>query len=663
MDNGAHPLEVAWLLDRYRALAETSASVLFAADVGGSLTDIPLLRGLAITEEKRGLGLGWLEAMHPDDRKGALDLWETAVKSGKPYQAQFRLHMAGGHYRWHLTKAVLVYNKDGSRREWIGSCVDVHQQVSRERILRLLDDFTMASREMQTYSDVVICGQRMLGETLSATRVAYGELREGGKSMHTVPNYCVGCEDLDGKLPVSGFSSPISNALRNGQLLICNDVAANPELDGGSGALVRAQIVSMVTYPVMKDGKTVAILGVHHAHAREWSEDEIEMVQTFAERLWSEAERVRAEQELLTSARRQRSILDAATVGVIVNNSQGVFLFANPPLLKMLGYTREEVLAGEVTWSRIQDANWSECDLRAYEELGRSGTCEPYETMLVRKDGSKIHVFVGAAIVEDQGGSEFLGAAFVTDLTPLKNAEDELRELNFELEKRVDDRTAELKFANHEMEGFTYSVSHDLRAPLRSIVATSRILLEDAAEKLSDQEKSLLEQQARSATRLGVLIDDLLKLSRLGRDEFVKSQFDLSKLAESVWNELLPDEQCQVVEIEIEPDLKGYGDPRHIQLLLLNLLDNACKFSPNGGKVRVGQQGGAFFVSDQGIGFDMAYAEKLFLPFERLVREADFPGTGVGLANVHRIVERHGGNVWAESEPGHGATFYFTLPP
>jgi len=280
----------------------------------------------------------------------------------------------------------------------------------------------------------------------------------------------------------------------------------------------------------------------------------------------------------------------------------------------------------------------------------------------LRKDQSPIAVYIGAAIIPDEGGNGELGAVFVTDLTQLKLIEQELRFLNAELENRVTERTAELLFANKEMEGFTYSVSHDLRSPLRSIVATSRILLEDLGDKLNEDFRKLLEQQAKSAKKLGVLIDDLLKLSRLSRDEVQKTAFDLSALARKVWTELMSNESQEGCEIEIEPGLIACGDVRHIQLLLLNLLENACKFSPNGGRIRLGKQGASFFVSDEGIGFNMAYADKLFVPFERLVRDTEFPGTGVGLANVQRIAQRHGGRVWAESVLGQGSTFFFTLP-
>jgi PAS domain S-box-containing protein len=231
--------------------------------------------------------------------------------------------------------------------------------------------------------------------------------------------------------------------------------------------------------------------------------------------------------------------------------------------------------------------------------------------------------------------------------------------MNEELERRVTERTAELEAANREMEGFTYSISHDLRAPLRAIVSSSRMLEEDFGPQLTPEANALLERQRSAALKMATLIEDLLNFSRIGRQEIRKRAIDLSALAADVVEEY--GEGCSV---EVQPGMEFQGDPALIRLVLQNLIENACKYSPGGGRVRVGtvqtDEGLAYFVADQGIGFDMQYAERIFRPFERLHRDGEFEGTGIGLANVRRIVERHGGKVWAESTPGQGSTFYFT---
>jgi PAS domain S-box-containing protein len=238
-----------------------------------------------------------------------------------------------------------------------------------------------------------------------------------------------------------------------------------------------------------------------------------------------------------------------------------------------------------------------------------------------------------------------------------------LNSVNAELERRVLERTKELEAANQELEGFTYSVSHDLRAPLRAIIASSMIIREDFGEVLPKDAASQLNRQAEAAKRMGVLIDDLLQLSRLGRQEIIRAEIDLSTVAAELVEELRSEGRAKGIDFQINPGLKTIGDVRLLRLVLWNLLDNATKFSPHGGTITFGQEGNVFFVRDEGVGFNMEYARKLFLPFERLHRDDEFPGTGIGLANVQRIIQRHGGRVWAESEPGRGAVFYFTISP
>jgi signal transduction histidine kinase len=229
-----------------------------------------------------------------------------------------------------------------------------------------------------------------------------------------------------------------------------------------------------------------------------------------------------------------------------------------------------------------------------------------------------------------------------------ENARREIVELNHSLETRVRERTQEL-------ESFCYSVSHDLRAPLRAINATSAILKEDFGEHLPPEALSELARQAEASERLGKLIDDLLQFVRLGQTQAHRIPFDLTALAHAVATELR-------IDVDIEPGMKAMGDATLVRLLVMNLLDNAVKFCRDQKAcVEMGTQDEAFFVRDHGIGFDPKYAPKLFQPFERLHRDGEFAGTGIGLANVKRIVERHGGKVWADGRPNEGATFFFTL--
>jgi light-regulated signal transduction histidine kinase (bacteriophytochrome)/CheY-like chemotaxis protein len=249
-----------------------------------------------------------------------------------------------------------------------------------------------------------------------------------------------------------------------------------------------------------------------------------------------------------------------------------------------------------------------------------------------------------------------------------KRAESQIQQLNDALELRVAERTAQLEAANRDLESFSYSVSHDLRAPLRSIDGFSQALLEDCADTLDPKSADHLHRVRAAAQRMGDLIDDLLELSRVGRSELLRRRVNLSEIARSVVTELQKFDPDRQVQVEIEEELIAEGDARLMRIALENLLGNAWKFTVKVARPCVQLRrdptgdGPAYFVRDNGAGFDMAYADKLFRPFQRLHRECDFPGTGIGLATVRRIIDRHGGRVWAEGVVGVGATIYFTIP-
>jgi len=230
------------------------------------------------------------------------------------------------------------------------------------------------------------------------------------------------------------------------------------------------------------------------------------------------------------------------------------------------------------------------------------------------------------------------------------------------LEARVAERTAQLDAANSELEAFSYAVSHDLRAPLRAIKGFSQILIEDHASELADG-KQHLERICAATTRMSGLIDDLLQLSRTTSGEPDRAAFDVAELAREIADELRRAAPARASEIIIAPALPAYGDPRLVRVVLDNLLRNAWKFSSKRPltRIEIGSYDGAFFVRDNGAGFDPSQARKLFIPFQRMHTTAEFEGAGIGLATAQRIVRRHGGRIWAESEPDRGATFFFTL--
>jgi light-regulated signal transduction histidine kinase (bacteriophytochrome) len=257
--------------------------------------------------------------------------------------------------------------------------------------------------------------------------------------------------------------------------------------------------------------------------------------------------------------------------------------------------------------------------------------------------------------------------AILRDITERKLFELRARQLNEELEERVRQRTAELEVANRELESFSYSVSHDLRAPLRAINGFSQALAEDYGHLLDDEAHNYLTRVRAASQRMGILIDDLLNLSRVTRHEIHPAVVDLSELAATIAAELHAADTSRRVSFVIAPGLSAEADPNLIHIVLENLLSNAWKYTSKhpAARIELGavQQEGEtiYFVKDDGAGFDMTYANKLFRAFQRLHSENEFAGTGVGLATVERIIHRHSGRVWAEGNIEAGATFYFTL--
>jgi PAS domain S-box-containing protein len=379
-------------------------------------------------------------------------------------------------------------------------------------------------------------------------------------------------------------------------------------------------------------------------------------------------ERKKAETALRESEELYRMLVeDMKDYAIYMVNPEGRIMSWNTGAERIEGYPAEEIIgqpwACLFTPEDIKRGLPAQLMARAKAE-GKAVN----EGWRVRKDGSRFWTHGVITALRDENGQLRGYSKLAHDITRQREADERIHQLNEELEQRVSERTAQLQAANQELEAFSYSISHDLRAPLLRISGFAEILQSEAAEGLGESSLRHLRTIAEAAQQLSTLIDALLDFSRMGRAELHLEKVDMSMLVEDARRELQADIQGREIEWRIG-DLPGtHGDPLMLRQVFINLLANAIKYTrtrkPARIEIAARREGDetTYSVQDNGVGFDMQYAEKLFGVFQRLHSAQDFEGTGIGLANVRRIIRRHGGRVWAEGLVDHGATFYFTIP-
>ncbi len=374
----------------------------------------------------------------------------------------------------------------------------------------------------------------------------------------------------------------------------------------------------------------------------------------------------RKQAEIGNEARRMATVVRDSNDAITITDFDGRITAWNHGAELMYGYSEDEALQMSI-WRITAPAKIAE--KKAFiNRLIAGEKVASFETQRVTKDGRVLDVWLTVTQLVDNTGKPIGIGSTERDITERKRSEEELHKLNIELEKRVAERTEQLEVVNKELEAFSYSVSHDLRAPLRHVQGYVDMLARDAGDQLSDKSRHYMKTIEDSSREMGVLIDDLLAFSRMGRAEMTETKVNLDSLVQDMVNDLktATPERNIVWKIQILPDVQA--DPSMLKQVLTNLLSNAVKFTGprDPAEIEIGSAGTEddriiLFVRDNGVGFDPQYTDKLFGVFQRLHRADEFEGTGIGLANVRRIITRQGGRVWADGKLNQGATIYFTL--
>lgn len=592
-----------------------------------------------------GAYASFLSLLLDDDRQQLVDAIDRSLNHHQPYEIEHRIVWSNGVTHWYLGKGSVIRNSGGQPVEMVGTTQDITDRKVAE----------LALRESQT----LLTMAQALGNIGSWTWDIDSGRIVWSPQLYQI--YGVAPEDAE-----VTFASAMEAVHPGDRAMVTEKVhslLAGKESESFECRLVRPDGEMRhvwATTQVRRDslGRVVGMIGT---------------MQDVTDREWD----ARALRE---SESRLRQAMNIAQLGIWDWHIATDTTVWQGKMFDIYG-VRPEKFTGKgadyIAYTRADYRNGQAENIKQVfahgltEKQLLSGVDIPVaakELCIVRPDGSEVFTLGDAvAIVDEQGRPKRL-VGITMDITARKHAEAEIQKLNAELEERVRDRTAQLETTNHELEAFCYSISHDLRAPLRAIDGFAHVVQEDYADKLDASGNEYLNRIRSGALRMNELIDALLGLSHLNRTVLVAAQVDLSALAQEILAQLTASTPQRAVSIEIAPGITARGDHRLLRIALTNLLDNAWKYTGKTPHARIvlGEtlidHERVFFVRDNGAGFEMQFAGKLFGPFQRLHNVLDFPGSGIGLATVARIIHRHGGRIWAEAVLGQGATFFFTLP-
>jgi PAS domain S-box-containing protein len=559
--------------------------------------------------------------IHPDDLGTYGEAFEHSLKTGEPLNFECRLVAKDGATRHCHARATLIVDDAAKPSRFVGTLADVTERKRAEEVLRASE---------KRFATIF----RANPAAIAMSRVDTGQLVDVNDAWEALTGYSHA--EVVGRTPFE-LSLWVHPEERN------RLIRMTPE-QGAEEGEVTFRRKSGDTRVVLMSAEVVDVAGGRYL---------LTMAQDITERK-------RAEQALLM----KNLVFDASIAANSIADVGGLITEVNPAFLRIWGVPGKDEAVGKAISGFLQNEDEAAGIVTALQTAGDWAG----DYTAKRADGS-VFVAHGLATVLRNGAGEVVGyQSSVLDVTEQRRAEAEVRGLNEHLEQRVLERTAQLEASNKELEAFSYSVSHDLRAPLRAIDGFGRILVEDYEDRLDPEGRRLLGVISSETRRMGQLIDDLLAFSRMGRQKMDSAMIDVAALARAVFEDQSVQVPDRALRLEVKPLPAARGDHAMIRVVLANLISNAIKFTAPrdvalievGGRESDGET--VYWVKDNGVGFDARYADKLFGVFQRLHAKDEFDGTGVGLALAQRVIHRHGGRIWAEGIVNEGAVFSFSLP-
>jgi PAS domain S-box-containing protein len=655
---------------RFRTMADNAPVMIAVFNTQGQCTFVNRARlefvGRTLEE---CLDNGWIEDIHPEDRERYRHMLLDALTTQQRFTITFRKRRADGEYRWVESIAAPRLDPGGTFSGFVSSSVDMTNQrrtIDNQRFLIQASTVLASSLDYEkTLRSVAELAVPMFGDWCNIYLT-----RADGKIQSVARAYTSAHDRMLDTTPIDAESlAGVPNVFRTGQAELYATLAADGQptlLPSGLELIDGVKFSSALVVPlVARDQVLGAIQFAAAGSGRHYSAEDLALADELAKRAAIAVDNARLYQDMRTGREELDVILKGIADAVISIDQNDGITFINPAAAAMLGLSNADSVGQ--SWYAV--CTFLDEATRAPITTLEALISDQSYLLVRRGDGHEIPVESHTAPIQDDADHTIGMILVLRDITERHRIDEAIRNLNAELEARVEQRTAELAESNRELEAFSYSVSHDLRAPLRAITGFAQMFIEESAGQLAPAVQHYVDVIVQEAEQMGVLIDRMLAFSRLNRAPIDKVSINVVALARAVIAGLERDYAGRdlIFDVGDLPPLEA--DPTLFRQVMTNLISNAVKFTRGRAQGRIeiasAQQDGqqVYWVRDNGVGFDQRYADKLFGVFQRLHSASEFEGNGVGLAIVQRIIHRHGGRVWVEAEVDRGATFYFTLNP